>query len=506
MLPTRLTVYSLGVAATTALLAGVTAHAEPTATPPPPAAAASVLATPWPELESERADLRQQVIDAQPEPEMDPVEAWVSFTWKLIHLQGYFDGAVATSRPMQDWLAGPADVPRKDFDAWYYTPDELLAERRRIAESVLESRHWTELLGMSADQAFLSPWPPRIDGDFEFRHIENRFSTIWLLDYCASKGDIEHFTECIRVIQTTSRVSETTDDFIGRVTAHQGLDRVYRAVFAYRDELLNAPDAALADLATTIEDYELLPSHIWINGERTLLHEQFLKEYETIRDLTPRLQELIDSATDADLRHADRLAAVALSALTESGDETATPLPDPRLDLAAIDEHFSALHELFGPGIAARDRARERIVSLHERMHEDVFAAQRPVAMNLMFNWDIAEIFEKRFGSERAAALTAIAIARYRLAHDQYPTTLEAIVPDYLDAVPIDPYDGQPMRYKLVEIGPGETDYILYSVGYDGVEDGGRVHPKGALTAAHNGSGDSDPSGYDLVFTAIEPL
>jgi len=41
-------------------------------------------------------------------------------------------------------------------------------------------------------------------------------------------------------------------------------------------------------------------------------------------------------------------------------------------------------------------------------------------------------------------------------------------VPDYLDAVPTDPFDGEPLRYRQFAGG-----YKVYSIGRDLVDDGG---------------------------------
>ncbi|NIT80209.1 MAG: hypothetical protein GWO44_25750, partial [Thermoplasmata archaeon] len=41
-----------------------------------------------------------------------------------------------------------------------------------------------------------------------------------------------------------------------------------------------------------------------------------------------------------------------------------------------------------------------------------------------------------------------IAIERYRLGHGDFPDTLDALVPDYIDAVPTDPFtESDPIRY-----------------------------------------------------------
>jgi hypothetical protein len=46
---------------------------------------------------------------------------------------------------------------------------------------------------------------------------------------------------------------------------------------------------------------------------------------------------------------------------------------------------------------------------------------------------------------------------------------LSALAPDYLDAIPQDPFDGQPLRYR-----PQGHGYMLYSIGPDLKDDGGK--------------------------------
>lgn len=66
-------------------------------------------------------------------------------------------------------------------------------------------------------------------------------------------------------------------------------------------------------------------------------------------------------------------------------------------------------------------------------------------------------------------ARVALAVQRYRLAAGELPDTLADLVPAYLDAVPIDPFDGNELRYKKLEIG-----FVVYSIGRDENDDGGR--------------------------------
>jgi hypothetical protein len=70
---------------------------------------------------------------------------------------------------------------------------------------------------------------------------------------------------------------------------------------------------------------------------------------------------------------------------------------------------------------------------------------------------------------DREMTVTALALKRYQLAHGQYPAELSALVPEFLAAVPCDPADGKLLRFKK---NPDGT-FLLYSVGKDGIDNGG---------------------------------
>ncbi len=63
-----------------------------------------------------------------------------------------------------------------------------------------------------------------------------------------------------------------------------------------------------------------------------------------------------------------------------------------------------------------------------------------------------------------------LAIRAYQLEHGRLPASLDSLGPDLLSAAPTDPFDlaGGPLRYRL-----GDEGYELYSVGLNGVDDGG---------------------------------
>jgi len=63
---------------------------------------------------------------------------------------------------------------------------------------------------------------------------------------------------------------------------------------------------------------------------------------------------------------------------------------------------------------------------------------------------------------------TAIAIEQFRRRHGRPPQSLDELVPEFLPAVPIDPFDGQPLRYAT---DPG--GFRIYSIGGNAKDDGG---------------------------------
>ncbi len=81
----------------------------------------------------------------------------------------------------------------------------------------------------------------------------------------------------------------------------------------------------------------------------------------------------------------------------------------------------------------------------------------------------------------------AIAIERYRLAHNEIPDSLNALVPQLISQIPNDLFDGQPLRYKKT----GPDAYVLYSIGWNQTDDGGEVALKsGSSPRADDNAGD----------------
>ena len=74
-----------------------------------------------------------------------------------------------------------------------------------------------------------------------------------------------------------------------------------------------------------------------------------------------------------------------------------------------------------------------------------------------------------RTQAHRDLTVTAIALKRYQLRHGKFPASLDALVPEFLPALPVDWMDGQPLRYRLKADG----SFQRCSVGDNFRDDGG---------------------------------
>ena len=55
------------------------------------------------------------------------------------------------------------------------------------------------------------------------------------------------------------------------------------------------------------------------------------------------------------------------------------------------------------------------------------------------------------------------ALERYRLAHGEYPETLNVLAPQFIQTLPRDIVGGRPLQYRRMDDGK----FVLYSVGWN---------------------------------------
>jgi hypothetical protein len=95
--------------------------------------------------------------------------------------------------------------------------------------------------------------------------------------------------------------------------------------------------------------------------------------------------------------------------------------------------------------------------------------------------------------ARRRLIVTAIAIERFHLAQHCYPESLSKLVPEFVKSQPRDYMDGEPLRYRRTD----DDRFVLYSVGLDGIDDGGQLLAEGSPLPPGTGFGLVSP---DLVW------
>jgi hypothetical protein len=96
-----------------------------------------------------------------------------------------------------------------------------------------------------------------------------------------------------------------------------------------------------------------------------------------------------------------------------------------------------------------------------------------------------------RSHAEVVAAATALAAERYRVEKGRWPSSLGELVPSYVNTLPADPFTGDPLKISRNDRGW----LVIYSVGDDNTDDGGRVkHVPGV----------AEPSDWGFVLLPVD--
>jgi hypothetical protein len=112
-----------------------------------------------------------------------------------------------------------------------------------------------------------------------------------------------------------------------------------------------------------------------------------------------------------------------------------------------------------------------------QRAHDALNTAEKhysPYKSDAMRFFSVLTAFAEKIAIVQGSidlARVACALERYRLARGQYPETLDALAPQFIEKVPHDIIGGQPLHYRRTDDG----SFVLYSVGWNGTDDGGKV-------------------------------
>jgi hypothetical protein len=133
-----------------------------------------------------------------------------------------------------------------------------------------------------------------------------------------------------------------------------------------------------------------------------------------------------------------------------------------------------------------------------EHRHVWLWCFNRPVA-RILIDMLLPAIIPTRVKAVRAdvelqATEVVCALKSYEFAHGAPPETLSDLVPGLLPSVPIDPFDGKPLRYRREG-----KEWVLWSVGSDMKDDNAAWHEFKYRTPNDN------RIGGDIYFKSTEP-
>jgi hypothetical protein len=115
---------------------------------------------------------------------------------------------------------------------------------------------------------------------------------------------------------------------------------------------------------------------------------------------------------------------------------------------------------------AHEQAAAESALSADPRWRPD-----RLITLRLWGPWtkNFAQTHRRKVALMRCLVV-ALAVEGYRRQHGRWPERLEGLVGKGLQAIPLDPFDGKPLRYRRVADG-----VVIYSVSTDGTDNGGNI-------------------------------
>ncbi|MBS0264890.1 MAG: hypothetical protein JSS02_23345 [Planctomycetes bacterium] len=250
---------------------------------------------------------------------------------------------------------------------------------------------------------------------------------------------------CVVAMIALGRTLDVEPSLISQVLR---ISKINTVAMASVDDLLQHARLAEADIARlrdAIRKIEYLPGlKAALLGERTTAYMVAIapQVFADLESLTPAAVREID--VHATPRHARGAAKI--------------------LELSLrIDE---ALDESLGAALSASDQVEEETFDLLKGIYHRW--TYHTLSLNTSFSQPIRAF--RRSSTRRDCLDVALAVELFRQRKGTWPTGLEQLVPDYLSAVPIDPYDDKPLKFV-------STDEIfkVYTVGEDRRDNGGQL-------------------------------
>lgn len=162
-------------------------------------------------------------------------------------------------------------------------------------------------------------------------------------------------------------------------------------------------------------------------------------------------------------------------------------LLDPSVQGAVLDEFFNRAIEW--ANTPAKERAGQSPGAWAAGMPDSKYSVAKLLLPAIDRFLQADEVYQQELGATRLV----LAIRRFEIAHGELPESLEALVPEFLEAVPTDPISGAGFVYRAEPDAHTGAPFTLYSLGLDGVDGGGKI------VGPRESAGERD---FDTNFTA----
>lgn len=248
------------------------------------------------------------------------------------------------------------------------------------------------------------------------------------------------------------------------------------ALLGLGEHVSNEPTAFCVSLTASIDRWGYDSLHD-LFAKRTVSSEELgsirlsqRAPYATLTQRTMRMQEAVGLGTFYDIgsRNATTVLCYThgLAGYHQRLLETAYPFVLMEDDIRSFRE-FCNMHRWWANSFRkVPDPSRPEHFRIHS-IPDDMKAGlvTRFFAVNTAIEIELCKTADAR----RRVARAALAAAKYQAEERELPETLDELVPDFLLAVPFDPFDGKPLKMKRTVRG-----IVIYSIGSDGTDDGGQ--------------------------------
>jgi hypothetical protein len=299
---------------------------------------------------------------------------------------------------------------------------------------------------------------------------ESRFPVEFEKGFSALLPNAQKMRALARLMKLRGRVAVAR----GRTDqAVQSVEAVFATSRAMEHQLLlieHLVRLALANMA--LRETEFLLNEVELTDEQLVRLQAEVQALDLQQGLTEGLLGERALGYHA-FHHLEQMNGGEVGAPPNPGEGSLSRPTDCRLHLGFMQELITASRQPFPEALEAADVSQTRLMQLAgERNPIKRYNAM----MTLLIMPATASSFQAtgRNLALRDVTLCAIAVKRHQLKHGQWPQSIAQLVPEFLPAVPADPFDGQPLRLVATQ-----AELVIYSVGKD-LQDGGGQDPQGS--------------------------